>query len=438
MTVATPPPPPGPPASPPPGPTRPPATAGEQARRARLRLMRRRATALLVAVTLGFLAVILWAGDAGWVGYLRATLEASMVGALADWFAVTALFRHPLGVPVPHTAIIPARKDQFGETLGEFVQSSFLTPEIITERVRTARVAERLAAWMAVPANAARVAGHLADALVTAADVVQDEDVQRAIEHAMRRRVEATPLAPLAGRALGVMVEGGRHQQLLDSMLRTLDHYLTDNYDRLRARFGEQTPWWMPEVVEERLFERLLEGGRQLVHEVANDPGHELRKEADARVQSLVVELQTSPHMLARGEELKGELLDHPELREWVAKVWLDMKDGLRAHAQDPSSELRRRLAETVTSLGVRLRDDPALARRVDETAETGVRYVADHFHDEIAGMVSNTIARWDGRETSDRLELLLGPDLQFIRINGTVVGGLAGLLIYGVAQVLG
>jgi uncharacterized membrane-anchored protein YjiN (DUF445 family) len=416
----------------------PPLTASERARRERLRLMRRRATALLVAVTVGFLVIVLWGGDARWVGYVTAMLEASMVGALADWFAVTALFRHPLGVPVPHTAIIPERKDQFGETLGEFVQSSFLTPEIITERVRQARVAERLSAWMVVPANAERVAGHVADALATAADVVEDEDVQRAIEQAVRRRVEATPLAPLAGRALGVMVEGDRHQQLLDSMLRALDRYLAENHNRLRVRFAEKTPWWMPDVVEERLFERLLEGGRKLAHEVATDPDHELRKEADARVRSLVVELQESPIMLARGEELKAELLDHPELREWVASVWDDVKASLRHQAADPESELRRRLADTVVSLGRRLREDRALAHRVDETVETAVRYVAEHFHDEIATMVSATISRWDGRETSDRLELLLGPDLQFIRINGTVVGGLAGLLIYTVAQVLG
>jgi uncharacterized membrane-anchored protein YjiN (DUF445 family) len=181
-----------------------------------------------------------------------------------------------------------------------------------------------------------------------------------------------------------------------------------------------------------------LEGGRRLVHEVATDPDHELRKEADERVRSLVDELQSSPEMRARGEELKAELLDHPELRRWVASIWQDVKATMRAQAGDPDSELRRRLADAVVRLGRRIQDDPALAERVDTTAETAVRYVAEHFHDEIASMVSGTIARWDGRETSDRLELLLGPDLQFIRINGTVVGGLAGLLIHTVAQSLG
>jgi uncharacterized membrane-anchored protein YjiN (DUF445 family) len=416
----------------------PPVAAGEVARRARLATMRRRATALLVAVTLVFLVLVLVGGEATWVGYTRAATEASMVGALADWFAVTALFRHPLGVPIPHTAIIPERKDQFGETLGEFVQSSFLTPEIIVERVRTARVSARMAAWMAAPDNAERLAGHMADAAVTFADVVRDDEVQRAIEEAVRRRVESVPLAPLAGRTLGLLTEGGRHQQLLDAMLHTLDKYLDGNHDRLRARFAAETPWWMPEAVEERLFVRLIEIARQLVHDVAEDPDHELRRVADARVRNLVEELQTSDAMRRRGEELKGELLDHPELRRWVATIWEDVKESLRAQAADPRSELRRRLAETVVSLGRRLQEDPALAKRVDEAVETGVRYVAEHFHDEIAAMVSGTISRWDGRETSDRLELLLGPDLQFIRINGTVVGGLAGLVIYSVAQLLG
>ncbi len=171
--------------------------------------------------------------------------------------------------------------------------------------------------------------------------------------------------------------------------------------------------------------------------EVARDPGHELRRDFDARVRRLVDDLQNSPALLARGEELKHELLAQPELRNWAASVWTDMKAGLRAQAADPDSALRRRLADTIVALGERLRDDPALAARVENGIETGVRYVAEQFSDEIAAMVSGTINRWDGRETSDRLELLLGPDLQFIRINGTVVGGLAGLAIYSVAQFL-
>jgi uncharacterized membrane-anchored protein YjiN (DUF445 family) len=416
---------------------RPPDTANERLRRHLLSQGRRRATGLLVAVAVVFVGLQVWGSDATWVGYLEAMVEAGMVGGLADWFAVTALFRHPLHIPIPHTAVIVERKDQFGETLGDFVQTSFLTPDIIAERVRAARVVPRLAGWLSEPDNAARLARHAADAAVTAADLLRDDEVHKALEEVARRRIETTPLAPLAGKALGVMTEDGRHHDLLDVMLRAIDRFLTENQASLRARFGTESPWWLPEAAEDRIFERLLEGARSVLGEVARNPRHELRVDFDARMRRLVDELQSSPAMRERGEDLKHELLAQPELRAWVASVWTDVKAGLRAQAADPDSELRRRLAETVTALGRRLVDDPGLADRVEQGIETGVRYVADQFSDEIGTMVSGTVARWDGRETADRLELLLGPDLQFIRINGTVVGGLAGLVIHAVGQAL-
>jgi len=416
---------------------RPPEPANTALRRARLRRMRQRATGLLVLASAAFVALQLWGPKGTWAGYAIAGVEAAMVGGLADWFAVTALFRHPAGVPIPHTAVIPERKDQFGETLGDFVQTSFLTPDIIAERVRTARVVPRLAGWLADEGNAKRLARHLAEAAVTAADLLRDEEVHRALEDVARRRIETTPLAPLAGRALGVMTEDGRHHELLDVLLRGLDRFLTDNRESLRRRFGDESPWWLPEAADDRIFERLLEGARAVLREIIRNPDHELRRDFDAKVRQLVEDLQTDPELRARGEDLKHDLLDQPELRAWVAGVWTDLKAGLRAQADDPDSELRRRLAATLVALGQRLRDDSALAGRVEDAVETGVRYVSDQFSDEIGAMVSGTIARWDGRETADRLELLLGPDLQFIRINGTVVGGLAGLLIHGVGLLL-
>jgi uncharacterized membrane-anchored protein YjiN (DUF445 family) len=423
-------------AAPPAAPVEPPRPADDRVRRRLLRQGRRRATGLLIAVALAFVALQIWGGDATWVGYAEAMVEAGMVGGLADWFAVVALFRHPLQIPIPHTAIIVERKDQFGETLGDFVQTSFLTPDIIAERVHSAGVVPRLAAWLADPGNADRLARHAADAAVTAADLLRDDEVHGAIEQVVRRRVETTPLAPLAGRALGAMTDGGRHHDLLDVMLQALDRFLTENNATLRARFGNESPCWLPEAAEDRIFERLLDGARKVIGEVAGNPDHELRVDFDARVRRLVDDLQTSPALRARGEDLKRELLDHPELRAWVAGIWADVKAGLRGQAADPDSELRARLAAAIAALGHRLLDDPALAQRVEEGIETGVRYIADHFSDEIGTMVSGTIGRWDAHETADRLELLLGPDLQYIRINGTVVGSLAGLAIHSISQV--
>jgi uncharacterized membrane-anchored protein YjiN (DUF445 family) len=410
-------------------------TLADQDRRRLLTQGRRRATGLLVVVAAIYVALQVWDSEAGAVGYLEATAAAGLVGGLADWFAVTALFRRPLRLPIPHTAIIVERKDAFGQTLGDFVQTSFLTPDIIAERVRAAAVVPRMATWLSEPDNAARLARHVADAAVTAADLVRDDEVHGALEEAARRRIEATPLAPLAGRALDVMTRDGRHHELLDVVLRGVDRFLAENRDSLRARFGAESPWWLPGAAEDRIFERLLDGARAVLGEVARNPDHELRADVDARVRRLAADLQTSPALRERGEQLKHELLDQPELRAWVAQVWSDIKAGLRSQAADPGSELRRRLADTIAELGRRLVDDPALAGRVEQGLETAVRYVADQFSDEIGTMVSGTVARWDAHETADRLELLLGPDLQFIRINGTVVGGLAGLAIHAIGQ---
>jgi uncharacterized membrane-anchored protein YjiN (DUF445 family) len=392
---------------------------------------------MLVAVAL-VTVVVLTDGDDGWVGYLTAALEAAMVGGLADWFAVTALFRHPLGVPVPHTAVIPERKDSFATTLGEFVQDHLLTQEVIVERVREARPTERAASWLAEPDNAARLAGHLVDAAESFADLLRDEDVHRALEDAVRSRIDSVPLAPLAGRALELLTDDERHQELLDVLLRAVDRFLRENRDILRRRFADGAPWWLPGAIENRVFERLIDGAHRVIHDVVRDPDHELRYDFDARLRRLADDLQTSAELRRRGEDLKHDLLTRPELRGWVAAAWSEVKATLRAHADDPDSPLRARLAEGIAAAGDRLRGDPALMDRADEAVEVAARYVSEQFHDEIAAMVSGAIARWDGQEAATHLELLLGPDLQYIRINGTVVGGAAGLALHTATQTLG
>jgi uncharacterized membrane-anchored protein YjiN (DUF445 family) len=412
----------------------PPPVAREEERRRDLRAMQRRATGLLVAVAAGYAAALVWGSDHGFGAYVRAFTQAAMVGGLADWFAVTALFRHPLGVPIPHTAVIRARKEQFGETLGAFVQENFLSPDVLGVRVRAAEPGRRLGEWLADPANAAALARHVADLAVQVADVVRDDDVHAALEEQIRRFVDAVPVAPLAGRALATLTEDGRHQELLEAVLRGSARFLEDNRIALHARFSEAAPWWLPGAVEDRIFDRLLDGVTALVEAVLADPQHELRAQFDTRMRELAVQLETSPEWRARGEQLKQDLLSQPQLRALSRSLWAQAKTALRAQAADPDSELRRRLAELLVAAGERVRTDPALAAKVDDVLDLAARYVAEHFRDELAGLVSGTIARWDGQETSDRLELLLGRDLQFIRINGTVVGGLAGVAIHALS----
>jgi uncharacterized membrane-anchored protein YjiN (DUF445 family) len=360
-----------------------------------------------------------------------------MAGGLADWFAVTALFRRPLGLPIPHTAIVVERKDQFAATLGEFVQERFLTPDVVVERVRGAGLVERLAQWLADGGNAVRVAAEVSTALVAVADGLRDDDVHQTLEELLVARAERQPLAPLAGRALRFLTRDGRHQPLLDAALRGLDRYLDDHRAELKARFGKDSPWWLPGAVEDRIFERLIEAARSVIREMAGDHEHQLRRQFDARLATWAEELETSPSLRARGEQLKEEFLAQPEVREWVAAVWRDAKVELRKQAEDPRSELRHRLTGAIAGSGRRLREDHALAARLQHGIESGVRYVAQNFHGEIAGMVTTTVARWDASETAYRLELLLGPDLQYVRLNGTIVGAAVGLALHVVSRLV-
>ncbi len=417
----------------------PPESPNAARQRRQLVTTRRRATALLAAVAGVFVATVV-AGAEGdtWMGYVQATAEASMVGGLADWFAVVALFRHPLGVPIPHTAIITERKEQFGETLGDFIQTSFLTPDAVAERVQSAQPGRRVGLWLADPVKADRVAGHVLDGAVQVTELLEDEVVHDLLEGLVRDRLETTSIVPLVGRALGTLTKDGRHEEVVDSALRGLDHYLDERRDDLRDRFRDQAPWWLPGAVEDRIFLRLLDGVRAVLDDMANDRGHGMRQALNERIDHFVEQMQTSPEMAARGEQLTRDLLERPELRAWVASAWTDAKAELRLQAGDPESRLRQQLAGAIVSGGERLLAEPALAAKVDEAAEAAARYVVEHFGSEISELVSSTIARWDGEETSNRLELLLGPDLQFIRINGTVVGGLAGLCLHGIAQALG
>ncbi|HSS10614.1 MAG TPA: DUF445 domain-containing protein [Acidimicrobiales bacterium] len=400
--------------------------------------MKRRATGLLLLMAMAFVVVTVLGHGRGWTGYVQAAIEASLVGGLADWFAVTALFRHPLGLPIPHTAVITERKDQFGRTLGEFVQQNFLNPDVMADRVRSAHLGSRLADWLATDKNAVVIARQIGDLAVGLPDLVGDEDIRGAVEDGLRRAVAAVPAAPLAGRMLRLLTADGRDQELLGAAIERLSSFLDNNRDALREQFRHETPWWLPSPIDSRIFDRLLDGVRSLLQDVRSDPQHQLRREFDEWLSSLEDRLERSPELRQRGEELKHDLLDHAELRQWSSSMWAETKVRLRAQVGEPQSAFQQRLTELVVTTGRRLRDNPAWLAKVDDLFESVVRYVAEHFHDEIAGLVSGTIERWDASETSRKLELLLGRDLQFIRINGTIVGGLAGLAIHAIARAIG
>jgi len=404
----------------------------------RLAAARRRATALLAAVTALFVAVTAVGVHGTLLGYVQAGAEAAMVGGVADWFAVTALFRRPLGLPIPHTALIVERKDQFAATLGQFVQENFLNADVVAERIRSARPAPRLAAWLADPANAARFAGHAADVVVTVAEAMRDEDVQRVLTAELTRALDAVDVAPLAGRVLRAVIAGGHHDELFTTIVSGADRYLADHYAELRDRFEGESPRWVPDAVYRLVFDRLHTRLRQRLAAMAADPGDETRRQFEEWIAGLPGRLETSPELRKRAERLKRDVLGSTVLRDWSSSLWQQAKEALRAQAADPESELRRRLADALAAAGRRLGSDRRLQEGMERLIESGVRALANQYRDELAGLVTGTIERWDAAETSSQLELLLGHDLQYIRINGTVVGAGVGLALHAIALALG
>jgi uncharacterized membrane-anchored protein YjiN (DUF445 family) len=401
--------------------------------------MKRLATGLFLLAAAVFLACVLLGEEAGaWVGYVRATAEASMVGALADWFAVTALFRHPLRLPIPHTAIIPRKKDQIGESLGTFVQENFLTRAVVEEKLTTVDVPGRLGTFLAAPGRAERLAGDASVVLTALTSLLRDEDLEPAVAGIVDRKAHETPAAPVLARILELVVEGDRHQEVLSAALRLLARFLEENRLVFRAQLGDASPAWVPDWVDDRVFDRVFTGLQGFLEEVGADPRHELRRSYDARLRAYVHALRTDPDTAARVEDLKKELLEHPAVRTWSGSLWTNAKNAVLAAAADPDSELRSRVAELIGDGARLLQTDPTVRELVQRHTHRIAGYLVERFSGDLAELVSSTVARWDTEETSRRIELQVGKDLQWIRVNGTVVGGLAGLVIYTVAQLLG
>jgi uncharacterized membrane-anchored protein YjiN (DUF445 family) len=406
-------------------------------KQAQLDAMKRRATGLLVLAA-GLLVVTkVLETRYPWLRFVGATAEAAMVGGLADWFAVTALFRHPLGIPIPHTAIIPARKDRVGRNLGNFVQRNFLSREVISAKLRSMQVAEQLARWISQPENSRTIAKHAAAGLAAAAQVLRDEDVQDLIGRSLATRARRTQVAPLLGKTLSLVTAGNRHQELLDEAIKLVARAVEDHSDDIRDKIAEESPWWLPGIVDDKIHEKLIGAIEHTLRDVRDDPNHPLRTRFDAALDDFIDKLHTSPDVIERAEELKQELLDAQVIRRFSSSVWEDMKHGIIRYAQNPDSYAPGSIERGLNAFGEAVLSDPALLAKVDGWIENAALYLVERYQHEVAGLISHTVSAWDPEATSRRIELAIGRDLQFIRINGTLVGGLAGLAIYVLSELL-
>ena len=411
---------------------------GEDEERQRaLRRMKRWATGLLLLATVIFVISRLLQPRFPWLGIVVATAEASMVGALADWFAVTALFKHPLGIPIPHTAIIPARKDRVGRTLGAFVQRNFLNRDVIAAKLRTVRAAERLARWMLEPENGRRIARQLARSLSAATDVVRDEDVQHLLQRTVSDRLKAIKVAPLLGKLLAVLTEGNRHQALLDEGIRIAARAVADNKDLIRERVESESPWWVPGVVDDKIANKIAGGLERTLGDIHEDTEHPLRLRFDHALAEFVERLQSSPDVIARAEEIKDDILSAEVVRTFTSSLWEDVKGKLARYADDPEGFDPSTIQRGLATFGEAILADPALMEKIDAWITEVAIALVQRYENEVEELIASTVKRWDPQATSYRIELAIGRDLQFIRINGTLVGGLAGMLLYLIQKVL-
>ncbi|TDV46922.1 DUF445 domain-containing protein [Actinophytocola oryzae] len=410
---------------------------GEAEKKRALRKMKLVALSFLVGAAVVFLVMSLWPGTPAWTGYVKAAAEAGMVGALADWFAVTALFRHPLGLPIPHTAIIPTRKDALGDSLGEFVGANFLSEQVVRDRLRRVGVASRLGGWLAEPANADRVTAELATVVRGLVAVLRDEDVQAVMEQAVVKRVLAVPWGPPLGKLMAGVFADGSHHKLVDLMCDRAYEWVKDNHTTVLRVVSDRSPTWSPKFVDSMVADKVYGEVLSFAWLVKTDPNHPMRLAVDKFLAEFASDMQTDPATMARAEAVKQQVLEHPEVQNVIGATWTTAKRLLLDAAEDPSSELRRRVHDGLTSLGRKLAEDDSLREKVDSWVEGAAAYVVLNYRDEITTLITDTVQRWDAEETSRKIELQVGRDLQFIRINGTVVGSLAGLLIYTVAQLL-
>jgi uncharacterized membrane-anchored protein YjiN (DUF445 family) len=412
-----------------------PDPSADDARRRALRRMRTLAVSLLL---LAAVVYVLTFGQDGFLGFVNAGAEASMVGAIADWFAVTALFKHPLGLPIPHTALIPKRKDELGRGLEEFVGENFLQEDIIRDRVAAATISLRVGRWLAVPANARKAVDEAADVAVIALNRVRDDHIEGLIRDALVPRFHEEPISPLLGSLLEEAVRDDLHHGLVDLALVEMHDWLVDNPDTVAEILGERAPWWTPPRLNDAVTTRVHRELVRWVADIRDDPHHHARRALDSMLAQLAQDLLHDPATQERTERLKERLLDHPQVIASSVSLWNALRRTLRASLVDPEGAVRLRMLAEVSTFADRLLADEELRARLDGIAADAAVFSVDRYGAEVTTVITHTIERWDGREAARRIELHVGRDLQFIRINGTIVGGLVGVIIHAFSVVLG
>ncbi|MFS0895737.1 DUF445 domain-containing protein [Microbacterium sp. 179-I 3D3 NHS] len=409
----------------------------DQVRLRALRRMKAVALGALVFMALAFVVAFAFQERIGWLAYVRAAAEGGMVGALADWFAVTALFRRPLGLPIPHTAIIPNRKDEIGRTLGEFVETNFLAADVVRTKLSSTAIAVRAGEWLRTEEHAERVGAEGATIAAAVLNALSDDDVRDLIADLAREHLVEPEWGPPAGVWLAKIVEADAHHGAVDLAVDTIGRWLDANAESFTGLVSRRLPSWVPRLAHRFVDDTVYNEAVKFVRAVQADPRHPARLAIDGYLSRLADNLQNDPATRQKLESAKASLFDSPRVGALAAEAWNTAKNGLLTALADEHSGLRRRAVRALQEVGERLTTDAALQQRVDTWVSDAAVFLVDRYRHDIASIITDTVERWDPAETTEKIELMVGRDLQYIRLNGTFVGALAGLAIFTLAHAL-
>lgn len=407
----------------------------DQERRRSLRVMKGVALGALVIMAIVFVVAFVLQERYPWLSYVRAAAEGGMVGALADWFAVTALFRHPLGIPIPHTAIIPKRKDEIGRSLGEFIETNFLAGEVVRAKLESTAIAATAGAWLRDPEHSELVAREASTMATGILEALSDDEVQDLISDLAREHLLSPEWGPTLGASLGRVVEAGAHRGAIDLGVDSISTWLRPNRESFSGLVSRRLPSWVPSVAMRLVDDTVYNEAVKFAAAVQADPEHPARHAIDRYLTRLSENLQHDPATIGRLEDAKSAVFDSPRVRSLAAEAWNTAKAGLLRSLADPDSALRRRVGAALVEIGDRLTTDTALQQRVDTRIADAAVFLVDRYRHDIASIITDTVEKWDPAETTEKIELMVGRDLQYIRLNGTIVGALAGLAIFAIAH---
>ena len=398
--------------------------------------IRRLATSLLVLMAVVFVGARLLQPTYSYMSFVGAFAEAAMVGALADWFAVTALFRRPLGLPIPHTAIIPNNKDRIGESVGNFLEYNFMTPDVLGEELRQIDFAGAAAAWLAVPENSRAVSVQIVSGIPALFRMVEDRDVANFMQTVITGALKNTKFAPLTAEILSMLMADNRHQLLFDHFVRFAARSLEENKALIRQKIHERSPRWVPKIIDEKFYLNLLDELRIILNEMKDD-NSEWRSRFEASAQELIEKLKTSPEYEEKISAAINEMLAHPLFRDYTDHVWQNAKQRLVSDATAEDSQSVARIDLAIHTFSEALMQDAVVQDKLNHWIREFATEAISSRREAIADLFKRVIRKWDAETVSRKFELYVGKDLQYIRINGTLVGGMVGLVLHGISLAL-